>query len=369
MAPKEQNEILMRQEFGMRLKNIRKMRGLSLAELGERLDGVVSSTAVDKYEKGAMYPQSTKILIALADALNVSLGDLMRPIKHKIELSGFSFRKKSKLGLKAQESILQSINLRIEKYLDIQDETNELIPYKNGKSENVVCNAEDARQSAMMLREIWRLGLAPISSPFLLMENHGVMVIEVCENPELFDGTSNTVDGIPVIVLNRSNKDEQNPDEERRRLTCFHEFAHQYLTFGDMVTEKQEEDLCNVFASEMLLPSVELKRILGDRRDSIYYKELKNIQQEYGISVRAIMIKARQLGIIVESYYKWFCIKLNKDNELKSYIDRNIITPQHTIRFEQLVLKALSQQVITASKAAEYLGISMAELSSTYNIA
>lgn len=355
-------EMQMRKDFGTRLKNARKMRGLSLAELASRLNGIVTGTAIDKYEKAVMFPQSSTIIIALADALDISIGDLLRPIRYDIKLEGFSFRKKAKLGTKAIESILQKVNLSIEKYFEIQEQTNTYIPYKLGKSINIISNEEQARNAAAELRKELGLGLAPIAFPILLMEDQGIIVIEVNEDPECFDGTSNTINGIPVIVINSRNRDSVNPDEERRRLTLFHEFGHQYLSFAEGLSEKTEEDLCNIFANEMLLPSEIMERTFGVHRDTIYYKELKNLQQEYGISARAIMMKARQMRIINESCYKWFCINLNKDKDAKQYIDRNMTTPQHTNRFEQLVLKALAQNIITISKAAEYLGVTVAEL-------
>lgn len=357
----------MRKDFGQRLKNARKMRGLSLSELASRLEGVVSSTAIDKYEKGLMYPQSSTMLIALAEALNISLGDLMRPIKYKIDTLGFSFRKKGKLGAKTIEQILQYINMQIEKYLEIQEITNAMQPYTEGRYPEAIKDESDARHAAMHLREAWGLGTSSIASPILLLEDHGVLIIEVEEDPTLFDGTSNTINGVPVIIVNSKNKDDNNPDEERRRLTTFHEFGHQYLTFDDSVSDKEKENLCNVFANEMLLPSEVMIRVLGDHRSTIYNKELKNLQQEYGISARALMMKARQLAIINENNYKWFCIKLNKDNEFKQYIDKNVTTSLHTNRFEQLVLKALAQEVITITKAAEYLGVGVAELDNKLN--
>lgn len=358
----------MRETFAKRLTNARKMRGLSISELAKRLDGIVSSTSIEKYEKGLMFPQSSSILIALADKLNVTMGDLLRPFTTNVNLKNFSFRKKSKLGKKAEEAIVLKIQQSIEKYFDIANLANYEFGYKDRTTVYEVRTEEHARQAARDLRKAWNLGNQPIALPIILLEEHGVMVIEVDEDPKLFDGTSNTVNGTPVVVLNRCNQDPNRQEEERRRLTLFHEFGHQYLTFPDSMSAQTKEDLCNVFANEMLIPSEVFINLIGEKRKSLYAVELRNIQSLYGISCRALMMKARKLGVITESYYRWFCIKLNKDATFKAYIDKCIINQSHTSRFEQLVIRVYDEDIISQSKAAEYLGLSTAEFQNHLNV-
>jgi transcriptional regulator with XRE-family HTH domain len=56
--------------FASRLVSARKMAGLSLQLLADRLENAVTKQALNKYEQGKMKPDS-KGLIALANALNV----------------------------------------------------------------------------------------------------------------------------------------------------------------------------------------------------------------------------------------------------------------------------------------------------------
>ena len=60
---------------------------------------------------------------------------------------------------------------------------------------------------------------------------------------------------------------------ERRRLTLFHELAHLILAFEE---GSDVERLCNVFANEVLLPSVVLKSLLGE------YRKLEGIEIHSG---------------------------------------------------------------------------------------
>lgn len=368
--------------FARRLQNARKICGLSQADVVDKMEKLVmelpilykavSTTAIERYEKGIMFPESDKILGTLAVVLNTTIGDLLRPFTVEVDCSKFEFRKKSKLGKKAEEAIKLKIQQRIEKYVEIERIAGEEKQFDmNVLADIVVTDEESARQAALRLREEWNLGKGPIAQPILVLESHGVKVIEVEENPELFDGTSNTVEGIPVLVLNKNDapmsEAKYQMSEERRRLTLFHELGHQVMTFGESLEKKEKEDLCNVFANEMLIPRETFMEIVGKKRTSISYWELKEIQKEFGISVRALMVKAAQLGIISQSKLKWFFISMNKNKDMQEKLDKSEIPTQHTSRFNRLVYRMLASEVITTSKASQLLDISVSQLNKNLN--
>ena len=219
------------------------------------------------------------------------------------------------------------------------------ISYKD----TIVHTANDARSLGNRLRQELDLGSDGILSPIDILENRGVKIIEVDANGK-FDGSCICDNEIPVIVLNK------NSDSERKRLTLFHELAHLLLSFGNGT---DIEKLCSIFASEVLLPSAVLKQIVGEKRKNISLVELKDIQSLYGISVEAIMIKALQLSIINESQYRSFCISLNKSESLKENVRKSVYPVEHTTRFERIVYKALSDELISVSKAANLLNESV----------
>ena len=232
--------------FARRLQNARKICGLSQAELVAKMEKLfmelpilykaVSTTAIERYENGVMFPESDKIMGTLATALNTRIDDLLRPFTVEVDFSKFEFRKKSKLGKKAEEAIKLKIQQRIEKYVEIEQIAGEVKRFDlNVLADKVVVDEESARQAALLLRKEWNLGRGPIAQPILVLESYGVKVIEVEENPELFDGTSNTVEGVPVLVLNKNDapmlQTKYQMNEERRRLTLFHELGHQVMKF------------------------------------------------------------------------------------------------------------------------------------------
>ena len=366
--------------FAIRLQNARKVSGMSQAELASKMSELqsvcpamykgVSSTAIETYENGVMVPDNDIIMVTIAKALNTNVANLRRPFR--VTIGEFDFRKKSKLGKKAVERIKIMARQRIEKYVEVERLLNEEIGCKVDFCHLVVRNRNDARAIAYKLRQEWNMGIGPISNAINLLENHGVKVIEVEEDPELFDGTSSMVDGIPVVVLNANVGDTSNPKHhntyERRNLTLFHELGHQLMNIAEDIEDKEKEKICNAFASEFLIPSEMFIKIFGPKRTGISFFELKDVQREYGISARALMYKASELGVITPSRYKYFNISLNKDPNLRYAIDETVMPPQHSSRFERLVYRALASEVISISKAAELLDKSVSDVLDNFKI-
>ena len=366
--------------FAIRLQNARKVNGISQAELASKMSELqsvcpvmykaVSSTAIEKYEKGVMVPDSDIIMVTIAKALNTNVANLRRPFR--VTIGEFDFRKKSKLGKKAVERIKIMARQRIEKYVEVERLLNEEIGCKVDFCHLVVRNRNDARAIAYKLRQEWNMGIGPISNAINLLENHGVKVIEVEEDPELFDGTSSMVDGIPVVVLNANVGDTSNPKHhntyERRNLTLFHELGHQLMNIADDIEDKEKEKICNAFASEFLIPSEMFIKIFGPKRTGISFFALKDVQREYGISARALMHKASELGVITPSRYKYFNISLNKNPQWRDAIDETAMLPQHSTRFKRLVYRALATDVISISKSAELLDKSVSDVLDNFKI-
>ena len=189
MAKRTLNEL--KQTFARRLRTARLMCGLSQAELVAKMKELaedfpalyksVSSTAVERYEKAIMFPESSSILVTFAEALNTNVGDLTRPFTISID-DNFSFRKKSKLGKKRIDVVKMKVQQGIEKYVEIERITGDEPKFDAFFNDIVVRNAEDARLVANELRKKWNLGDGPISQPIVVLEEHGVKVIEVEED-------------------------------------------------------------------------------------------------------------------------------------------------------------------------------------------
>ena len=88
--------------------------------------------------------------------------------------------------------------------------------------------------------------------------------------------------------------------------------------------------------------------------------ELKKLKGIYGISMQAIMARAHTLGIIDDRSYRQFRMHVSthgwRKEEPGEYSGK-----EKANRFKQLVLHAAAEQVISYSKGAELLGLTLAE--------
>lgn len=347
----------MNNTFAQRLVNARRIRCISQRDLCDMVDGQISPTAIAKYEKGLMMPSSS-VLILLSNALNVKLDYFFRPFTVAIDTSKFEFRKKSSMGVKKVESIKYTVCAEIEKYLEIEAILGNNASFSLNYSNVLVEGEDDAKLLAKRLRDDLKIGTDAIVSAVELLESCGVKIIEI-DHDEKFSGTCNTAGTIPVIVINKYMS------SERKRMTIFHELGHLLMKFADGV---DEEKMCTVFANEVLIPSDKFKEILGTSRHDISLIELQAIQREYGISIDALMAKAVQLNIITPNRYASYHKKKNAVSTFKEAVDTSHYPMEHTNRFERLVYRALASEVISFSKAASLLDISVSEVRNSLNL-
>lgn len=343
-----QNEI-----FAQRLKNARVMKGYSMDELVAAMGNTLSKMAISKYEKCQLSPSST-VLISLSKALGQPVDYFFRPFTMQIE--SVKFRKhKSKLAVKQEESIKQNISDMFERYITIEEICNVSVKFVS-PFKKPVSSAEQVKEAALKLRDYWNIGSDGIINVIDLLEEHGIKVMEI-DAPESFDGLSSMVNDLyPVIVLNKSFP------SERKRFTALHELGHLILNFDDSVSEKDEETLCNLFANEMLILESMFRRIVGDSRREITYPELRAVQIHFGISCDALMYKAKTCGIISEPRYKSYCIQKNRNSAFKERIEQSYYPQEESNRFNRLVYNALSNELITISKAASLLHTSVEQV-------
>jgi Zn-dependent peptidase ImmA (M78 family)/DNA-binding XRE family transcriptional regulator len=347
----------MNSTFGQRLINARKIRCMSQRELCNATDGSVSATAIAKYEKGAMMP-SSDVLIAMARALGMTLDYFFRPFTVTINPEGFEFRKKSSIGAKKVEFIKYLVCSEIEKYLEIESILGITNRFTLDYSNVVVESENEAMILALRFRHDLKIGLDAIVSAMDLLESVGIKIIEI-EHDDSFSGTCNVASGIPVIVVNK------NMCSERKRLTIFHELGHLLMHCADGV---DKEKMCNVFANEVLIPSDRFKNLIGESRRDISLVELRAIQQEYGISVDALMTKAAQMNVITDRRYVSFHKKKNAIPAFKDAVGMSVYPMEHTSRFVCLVYRSLASELISYSKAASLLGVSVDNIHNTLNL-
>ena len=96
--------------FAHRLIAARKMAGLSLQSLADKLGNVVTKQSLNKYEQGKMKPDSSLIL-SLANILNVSVDYFFASTEIEIRLARVDFRKySSKIKKSEEDAIIEKSN-------------------------------------------------------------------------------------------------------------------------------------------------------------------------------------------------------------------------------------------------------------------
>ncbi len=335
----------MKEIFSIRLKMARSMSGLSMDALVDKMENIVKKNSISKYEKGEMTPSST-VLISLSKALDVKPDYFFRPLS--LKLGDFEFRKKSKLGVKKINEIKATVRDYIERYIETEEILNIRKDFLNPVDNIHLIDIDDIEVVTEKIRQDWHLGESPISSVIELLEYNNVKILEI-DAPMEFDGLSAYIDNLhPIIVLNK------NYSTERRRFTALHELGHLILNFNENINGKIEEKFCNRFAGSLLLPQTIIENILGNKRGRISLNELMFLQEKYGISIPATMYRLRDLRIISENNHKYFYIKQNKDKQLKENIVKNrYYLKEKSNRFDNLIAKAISEELITYSKASE----------------
>lgn len=344
----------MKAQIGHRIKSARMLAGLSLRELSDALNGIVSHNAISKYEKGDMMPDS-KILIALSHALDVKTDYFLRP--QTVEISNIEFRKKSSLTVKKTNSIKENIKDNIERYIELETFLKFENSFVNPIKAVVIKNAEDVENAVEQLLHQWDLGINALPNVIEILEDKDIKVVEI-DADEKFDGLSGWANqNIPIIVIN------QNFTVERKRFTVLHELGHLLLSINsEKFTHKEIEKFCNVFAGAMLLPKETIFKELGKKRNSVSLNELISIKESYGISIQAIMARAKDLDIISNDQYVRFRIRVNQDQNLKLEIGYGEYKGvEHSSRFKQLLYRATAEEIISMSKAASLSNVKLAQ--------
>lgn len=346
-----------------RVKLARRKAGLSLRELATAMENKVTAQAIGKYERGQNIP-SSGVLIALSKALKVSLSYLLDT--QEIELTGVEFRTKASTSAQdcaeVETEVLEWIEryLQIETILDLDSAEWQCPVAKPWKLREV----GEAEKLAAEVREKWNLGIDPIPNMTELLEEKGLKVLTV-SLPDRVSGFTCLVrrrsgkPDLPVIVVNNHFT------LERRRLTLGHELAHRLIDTNSL-SDKDEEKAANVFSGAFLMPQEHLLREVGKHRNALGYKELIDLKCLYRVSGAALLMRLRQLEVISESIliYAFQTVargwRTQEPNELEPQIERG--QRERALRFERLCYRALAEELISLTKAAELLRLPILEV-------
>ncbi len=335
------------------IRTYREQMGLSQEELGNAV-GVTRQT-IAAWENGGRTPaldQLSKVGRVLGIPLDLFLGD---PEQNTPTLL-FRADNPETLGPELRALLAR----KCQDYATMEKMTGELSALP--PSHNL--EGYDSLISESMGREIrdW-LGVeqAPLGDVLALLESKGLKII-LHPLPDEVSGLSAYTEEMGGVIFVNANH-----PTERKYFTALHELAHLIFHRRDYGRpqggkDKGKENAANHFAGAALMPrNVAEKELRNYRRQWIPEPLLRDLKLRYQVSMRTILIRAEQVGVITFTQKRQQYAALdNKYGERKELPE--LPPPQTLHRLDRLVYQALLKEEITSSRAAEILGRPLVEV-------
>ena len=335
-------------DVNSRIRAYREFKGLTQQELGNRMS--VTRQTVAAWEKGESTPTVAQVF-RLAGELEVPADLIFGLASSELPLL-FRADEPSVLvpELKAILARRADDYSAVERALGLVPALPETRPMDGYESDIVEEVAHDVRT--------W-LGVeeGPLHDGISLLEDKGLKVMLYPLPDEVSGFSAYTDESGGVIFINEGHP------MERQIFTAFHEVAHLICHRQDYrrpslkgKRDDPREKIANHFAGAVLLPKEALMRELRSYRGRwLPEAPLRDIKIRYQVSMRTIVIRAAQIGIISKKQEGQQIGVLDKKygrhNE-PAQLERSQARP----RLERLVFSALVEEVITASRGAEIMG-------------
>jgi len=245
-------------------------------------------------------------------------------------------------------AIVGQVQEWLERYLEVESLFGEPHRFALPRDlERRVASLDDVERVALALRRRWDLGLGPIESLVEVLEAQGIKV-GLVEGHDDFDALTLWANGeIPVIVVKRGLPGD------RQRFNLAHELGHLVLeTTGGVDTEKAAYR----FAGAFLVPAPTARLELGAQRQSLSLYELHLLKHKYGLSMQAWIYRAKDLHILSQAAAERLFRRFRREGWHRRE-PGDPIPPEEPGRMKRLVLRALAEDLISESRAAELLGM------------
>lgn len=347
----------------MSVKNVsftrayREQAGLTQKDLGQKV-GVTRQT-IAAWEKGERSPSLAQ-MFKLAQALGIPPDLLLDTGDAAEESAALLFRADKPEALSRE--LRRLLSRRAEDYAEAEELAEEVpvLPEArrlNGYDSNIV------ERIASEVRDWLGVEDAPLGDVLAVLEHKGLKVIRHSLPSEVSGFSAYTDAWGGVIYVNSEHP------TERQYFTALHELAH--LIFHrqdyDAATLRPEdtklrEKAANHLAAAVLLPRIALEQELHSYHDRwLPDPLLVDIKQRYGVSVRTILMRAADLGLITKKQMGQQIGVINKRFS-KTGEPGDLKLPETLGRYRRLVFDTLSREKITMSRAAEMLRVPLIDI-------
>lgn len=277
-----------------KLRLARCATGLSLADIGEKLD--VTRQYAHKLEVNAIpSPQQLKVL---SEILGVQVHFFFTPRRSSVELEQCHFR-----SLRSStQTLKKTIAAQVEMFELLVDELDKEIafPAVDFKAfDGAIDDPRKIEQVAEKFRREQGLGLGPISSVTKLAEKIGVLVVDLNAADEKVDAFS-LYNKRPLIVRSTAKV-----SPGRQRFDLAHELGHLVMHQGIETGCRLTEEQANQFASAFLMPRASFAAEFPAMRGRyLNWSALKELKLRWKVSFKALIYRARSLDLLTAEQAK-----------------------------------------------------------------
>lgn len=283
---------------GARLTMARHLAGLRKSDLAALIKK--SPTAVSAWETGAKTPTPATVA-QLALGLSVDPGFFAaRPndVAKASALPHFrSLRSTSQLA-RDQASAYGQVALDIAECLERHVELPDVdLPSMLVELDDF--EGDGPERTAQELRDTWELGTGPAGHLVRTLENHGILVVFSPNQTASVDAYSFDSHLRPVVILNPVKRDYY-----RQRFDVAHELGHLIMHSDAEPGGRLVEEQAHRFASELLMPESEIADLLPTAMNRSAWVALAKLKEQWGVSIQALLYRARCLGRLGEVSYR-----------------------------------------------------------------
>jgi len=273
---------LARDAKGYTQKDLAQLMGCKQSRVSKIESGELVPQASDLENFSRILDQDTEFFFQQAAAMPASVS---------------FYRKTQTFPLKLLRQCNAQVNVRrlqIEKHVGTARLGGRDLPYLPPSGD------DGAKVVARQLRQVWGLKPGPILNLTEIMEDAGCVIVDYAFPSLKLDGLCiRAPDKPPIVFLN------QELPKSRRRLSLAHELGH--LVMHVNPHEAVEDEAWN-FASEFMMPSTEIEGELS----GLNLDRLGQLKKKWGLSMQAILYRARKLNKISESYSRFLWMQIGK---------------------------------------------------------
>jgi Zn-dependent peptidase ImmA (M78 family)/transcriptional regulator with XRE-family HTH domain len=331
---------------GDRLRLARYRAGLNIRELAETVG--LSSGAISQYETGRATPTPAGVArLAMATGVPAAFLTFGTRAVSMAGLEGTHFRslrstsKQTRANAWTWSEMVLDLTQVLERYVRLPTASVPVHTLVPGASR------EEFRAAAALVRKEWALPDGPVGHLARHMEMHGIVISRLTLADGGIDAFSQYQSDHPVVVLG-----ENKGDIARSRFDLAHELGH-LVCHPEADPGGTQENQAHGFAAELLMPEEHMRAVLPRRYDLGTYVKLK---QEWGVSIAALLFRARALEVITDVAYRRAVVALNSQ-----YGRRNEPFPLQSPDDPSLLAQALA--------LAESNGISLDSIANEAHIA